>query len=55
MTTVLFGRGTMPAFGKSINDADVALILSCVRNTWGNQQGDLIDAADVAAVRAAGK
>jgi cytochrome c oxidase subunit 2 len=55
MTTVLFGRGTMPAFGKSINDADLALILSYVRNAWGNQQGDLIAAADVAAARATGK
>ena len=55
LTTVLFGRGTMPAFGKSINDADLALILSYVRNAWGNQQGDLIAAADVAAARATGK
>ena len=55
VATVLFGRGTMPAFGKSINDADLALILSYVRNAWGNQQGDLIAAADVAAVRATGK
>ena len=55
METVLFGRATMPAFRKSINDADVALILSYVRNAWGNQQGDLIVVADVAATRSAGK
>jgi cytochrome c oxidase subunit 2 len=55
MTTVLFGRGTMPAFHTSLKDADIALILSYVRNAWGNQQGDLIAAADVAAARSAGK
>jgi cytochrome c oxidase subunit 2 len=55
ITTVLFGRGTMPAFRKSLQDADLALILSYVRNAWGNQQGNLITMAEVAAVRAAGK
>ena len=55
ITTVLFGRGTMPAFRKSLQDADLALILSYVRNAWGNQQGNLIATAEVAAVRAAGK
>ena len=55
ITTVLFGRGTMPAFRKSLQDADLALILSYVRNAWGNQQGNLITTAEVAAVRAAGK
>ena len=55
ITTVLFGRGTMPAFRKSLQDADLALILSYVRNAWGNQQGNLIATAEVAAVRTAGK
>ncbi len=55
MTTVLFGRGTMPAFRTSMKDADLALVLSYVRNAWGNQQDDLIAAADVAAARGAGK
>jgi len=55
MTTVLFGRGTMPAFRTSLQDADLALILSYVRNAWGNQQGDLIAAAEVAAARAASR
>jgi mono/diheme cytochrome c family protein len=45
----------MPAFRKSLQDADLALILSYVRNAWGNQQGNLITMAEVAAVRAAGK
>ena len=52
--TVLFGRGTMPAFRTSLQDAELAPILSYVRNAWGNQQGGLISRADVAAARAAG-
>jgi cytochrome c oxidase subunit 2 len=53
--TVLFGRGSMPAFRMSLQDAELAQILSFMRNAWGNQQGDVITMADVAAVRAAGK
>jgi len=52
--TVLFGRGTMPAFRSSLQDVELAPILSYVRNAWGNQQGGLISRADVAAARAAG-
>ena len=53
IATVLFGRGSMPAFRTSLQDVDLALILSYVRNAWGNQQGDLIATAEVAAVRTA--
>jgi cytochrome c oxidase subunit 2 len=52
METVLFGRGSMPAFRTSINDADLAAILSYERNAWGNDRGDLVTAAELAAVRA---
>ena len=52
--TVLLGRGSMPAFRSSLQDAELAPILSYVRNAWGNQQGALISRADVAAARAAG-
>jgi len=52
--TVLLGRGSMPAFRTSLQDAELAPILSCVRNARGNQQGGLISRADVAAARAAG-
>jgi len=55
ITTVLFGRGSMPAFRNSMQDADLALILSYVRNAWENQQGDLIATTDVATVRTTGK
>ena len=53
--TVLFGRGSMPAFRSSLPDAGLAQILSYVRNDWGNQQGSLISRAEVAAARAAGQ
>ena len=54
-TTVLFGRSTMPAFRNSMNDTDLALILSYVRNAWGNQQGNLVADTDVAVMRSTGK
>lgn len=53
--TVLFGRGSMPAFRTALQDDELAPILSYVRNAWGNQQGGLISQAEVAAVRAAGQ
>ena len=55
LETVLFGRGSMPAFRKSINDTDLAAILSYVRNAWGNERSDLVTAAELAVVREAGK
>ena len=53
--TVLFGRATMPAFRGSLDDAELARILSYVGNAWGNDRQELIQASRVAALRAAGK
>ena len=50
--TVLFGRGSMPAFRYSLDDAELARILSYVRNAWGNNMQDLVQASRVAAIRA---
>ena len=55
ITTVLSGRGSMPAFRRSMTDADLAAILSYVGNAWGNSRGDVITASGVAAVRNLGK
>jgi mono/diheme cytochrome c family protein len=50
IATVLKGRGGMPAFAESIDDAQLAAVISYVRTSWGNQAG-AVTAADVAAVR----
>ena len=50
--TVLFGRATMPAFRMSVDDEELARILSYVRNAWGNGSQDLVPASRVAALRA---
>ena len=52
--TVLFGRGSMPAFRYSLDDAELARILSYVRNAWGNDMQDLVQVSRVAAIRATG-
>jgi cytochrome c6 len=35
-TVLLKGRGGMPDFSGSLNDADIAQVLSYVRSSWGN-------------------
>lgn len=51
-TVLLKGRGGMPDFSGSLGDRDIALVLTYVRGSWGNQ-GAPLQEADVAAVRAA--
>jgi len=47
---VLTGRGGMPAFKDSLNDADLAMIITYVRSAWGNKAKP-ITAADFASAR----
>ncbi len=42
---------TMPPFGGQLSDLDIAAVVSYERNSWGNQGGELIQPADVAAMR----
>jgi cytochrome c oxidase subunit 2 len=53
LNLVLNGKeGTaMIAFGPQLNDADIAAVLTYQRNAFGNQVGDAIQPADVAAAR----
>ncbi len=51
-TVLLKGRGGMPDFSGSLGDRDIALVLSYVRSSWGNQAAPLQE-ADVAALREA--
>jgi len=53
--TVLFGRASMPAFRMSLDDDGLAMILSYVRNAWGNDMQDIVKASRVAELRAAGR
>lgn len=41
----------MQAFGEQLSDFDLAAVVSFVRNNWGNHTGDLIQPAEVAALR----
>lgn len=41
----------MQAIGQQLSDVDVAAVISYERNSWGNQTGDAIQPAEVAAIR----
>ena len=45
-------NSTMPPWGATLKDADIAAVLTYVRGTWGNK-GAPITAAKVASIRAA--
>lgn len=51
-TVLLKGRGGMPDFSDTLNDRDIATVLSFVRNNWGNK-AEPLTAADVLALRGA--
>lgn len=46
---LLYGRtGTaMQAFGQQLNAAEIASVITYVRNSWGNDTGDLIQPKDI--------
>lgn len=50
ITTVLKGRGGMPTFADSIDDAQLAAVISYVRTAWGNTAG-AVSEDEVKAVR----
>lgn len=50
-TTILMGRGGMPAFKADLDDAAIANVLTYVRASWGNKAKP-VAAADVTTVRA---
>lgn len=41
----------MGAFGKQMNDLDLAAVITYERNAWGNNTGDLVQPSDVKAAR----
>lgn len=46
---VLNGKAAMPAFGKQLTSKEIAAVVTYERNAWGNDTGDLVQAADVKA------
>jgi cytochrome c oxidase subunit II len=51
--TVLYGRpGTaMQAWGKVLNDQDIAAAITYTRNAWGNHTGDVVEPEQIKAAR----
>jgi cytochrome c oxidase subunit II len=41
----------MAAFGRSLNDLDLAAVITYERNAWGNDTGDVVQPRDIAAAR----
>lgn len=47
-SVLLKGRGGMPDFSDTLNDRDIATVLTFVRNNWGNKAEPLTEAEVVA-------
>ncbi|MBC7952845.1 MAG: cytochrome c, partial [Rhodospirillaceae bacterium] len=41
----------MQAWAESMNDEDIAAVITFERNSWGNNMGDIVQPADVKAAR----
>ncbi|MDB5954549.1 cytochrome c oxidase subunit II [Ramlibacter sp.] len=48
---VLNGRGAMPAWKGTLNDTDIAAVISFTKNHWTNRTGQLVQPAEVLAQR----
>jgi len=53
LDVVLNGRPktAMVAFGRQLNDVELAAVVTFTRNNWGNKTGDLVQPAEVKAAR----
>ena len=41
----------MAAFGKQLSDVELAAVITFTRNSWGNKAGDLVQPAEIKAMR----
>ena len=48
---VLHGKNMMPAWGDTLNNLEIAAIITYERNSWGNNTGDMVQPTDVQAAR----
>ena len=52
LASVKDGKPTlMAAFGKQLNDVELAAVITFTRNNWGNKTGEAIQPAEVKALR----
>ncbi|MDR5853463.1 cytochrome c oxidase subunit II [Caballeronia sp. LZ062] len=48
---VLHGKGAMPPWQTTLNDVEIASVITYERNTWGNHTGDILQPKQVADAR----
>ncbi|WP_250471134.1 cytochrome c oxidase subunit II [Caballeronia sp. GAFFF1] len=48
---VLHGKGAMPPWQTTLNDVEIASVVTYERNTWGNHTGDILQPKQVADAR----
>ncbi|WP_248321023.1 cytochrome c oxidase subunit II [Caballeronia sp. Sq4a] len=48
---VLHGKGAMPPWQTTLNDVEIASVITYERNTWGNHTGDVLQPKQVADAR----
>jgi cytochrome c oxidase subunit II len=48
---VLHGKGAMPPWASTLNDVEIASVITFERNSWGNHTGDILQPKQVADAR----
>lgn len=48
---VMVGKNLMPAFASQLSNADIAAVITYERNSWSNATGDMVQPADIKAIR----
>jgi cytochrome c oxidase subunit 2 len=51
VSIVLNGKNAMPNWGKTLNDVEIASVITYERNSWGNHTGDILQPKQVADAR----
>jgi cytochrome c oxidase subunit 2 len=51
VSIVLNGKNAMPTWGKTLNDVEIASVITFERNAWGNHTGDILQPRQVADAR----
>src|SRR5580704_8492279 len=51
VSIVLKGKGAMPNWGATLNNVEIASVITYERNTWGNHTGDILQPLQIADAR----
>ncbi|MGF6531065.1 MULTISPECIES: cytochrome c oxidase subunit II [Paraburkholderia] len=51
VSIVLKGKNVMPSWGPTLNDVEIASVITFERNSWGNHTGDILQPKQVADAR----